>query len=416
MYAKNKIYFTSHSKKNFSGLQDQMFEQLSNLNNCEIPTKHHHKVIKVLMLCFLGSFFGHHTLKEILTAYGIKNTNVYKHFNRLSYKDLSSISLQLFSHFVAEQLIELGNQSESSWSRACPTFVIDSSVFKQWLKDNNCEFFDKYFSGQTGKPEYGFRLTLGGIAISDTFYPLIFNILPKHIPDAEIASTMLLQMYDIVNKIANQNKLTFGTWYLSVDNGYSDNILLDTSTTSKIIPICVPKKSHIFIINNKPVKLKDYIENEFIPKEIEFHKTHPDEDYTERIKVKYKALDKDVVLFIFRYKDSKKVSVIYSTNLEIKGKTLRHHWFQRTYIEQFFRFSKHTLKIAQSTYDNINDFVRKICLNFMKTIFCLIVRNQFRKNYRYFKDWTFGTISLHIRTYRTCENWLKKLIKLQEAF
>jgi len=393
-----------------------MFAELNQLENFSIQQKDKHKIAKVLILCFLSSFFGHHTLKELLTAYDVKSTRLYNIYNKLSYNDLSKISLQLFKHYITEELKELGHQSESSWSRACPTFVIDASVYKQWLSNHECKFFDKFFSGQTHKPEYGFRLTLGGIAIDDTFYPLLFTILPKHITDGETASSLLIQMQSVVNQITNEHQLKFGKWYLSVDNGYSDNILLDTCAKLEIIPICVPKNSHLFIIDGMQVKLSKLVEDEFIVNEIEHNKIHPEFTFTMRIKAYYKSLGREITLLIFRYKDSKKVSVIYSTSADIKGKTLRHHWFQRTYIEQFFRFSKHTLKAAQSTADNVEDFIRKICLNFMKTIFSLTVRNHFRKNHRYFKNWTFGKISLFVSTHRVGEQWLIEMLDLKDVF
>ena len=42
------------------------------------------------------------------------------------------------------------------------------------------------------------------------------------------------------------------------------------------------------------------------------------------------------------------------------AKTLRRHWFQRTYIEQFFILLKHTLQVSQVTTGAKNDFVLKI--------------------------------------------------------
>jgi len=393
-----------------------MFEELTKLKHCSIPPNQQHKVAKVLMLCILGPLFGHHTLKSILSAYGVTSTNMYTIYNYLSYKDLNQISARIFSHFATEQLIVLGKQSNSSWSRACPTFVIDASIYKQFLEDKNCELFDIFFSGQTGKPEYGFKISLGGIAIHDTFYPLIFTISPKHVTDAEMASSMLLQMKSIVDQIATEHQLVYGTWYLSVDSGYSDNALLDTANSTGITPICVPKTSHIFKYENKSSNLKKLIDNEYLPKEAEHKKSQPNDAYTLRINVFYKALNKELILLIFRYQDSKKVSVIYSTDLSITSVTLRHHWFQRTYIEQFFRFSKHTLKAAQSTADNVDDFVKKICLNFMKTIFYLNLRNHCRKMYHYFKNWTFGKISSYAITKQVGFEWIEQLLKFEDAF
>lgn len=98
--------------------------------------------------------------------------------------------------------------------------------------------------------------------------------------------------------------------------------------------------------------------------------------------------------------------------MNIKEKTLRHHWFKRTLIEQFFRFNKHTLKISESTYSTLDDFIRKVCLFFLKSIFITKIRNDCRKR-KGMKNITFGTIRLIVKKIKIRENYIEELLKLR---
>ncbi|MFN0202003.1 MAG: hypothetical protein ACKVTZ_10810 [Bacteroidia bacterium] len=82
--------------------------------------------------------------------------------------------------------------------------------------------------------------------------------------------------------------------------------------------------------------------------------------FTYRLKAYYCSQKKDVILLAFRLNGSKKVSVIYTTHLSIHAKTLRRHWFQRTYIEQFFKMLKHVLKIQEARVSTKDDFEIKL--------------------------------------------------------
>jgi hypothetical protein len=358
----------------------------------------------------LGEFFEYHTLNSILNAYNIKSSKLHKVLNSLSFNDITKIAAQLFGLSVKERLIELWQQSESQWSRANITFIIDSSIYKQWLSNSNSAFFDKYFSGQTGKAQYGFRLTVGGIAIEDTFYPLTFYISTKSHKDTLVAQFILHGMMDFVENIKNTNHLPDRQFYLSIDNGFNDNDLIEMSEQNNVIPICVPKKNQYFTFDEKEVKLGDFIENQFLKQEQEFYKTHPeDQDFYLRVKANYRCKNKDVILLIFRLNKSDKISVIYTTDMNIKAKTLRHRWFQRTYIEQYFRFSKHTLQFAQNNCRDENDFIKKISINFLKVNICLSVRNKVKK-FKKYKHFTFGRIRLLTKTHRISEDMLLELL------
>jgi hypothetical protein len=118
----------------------------------------------------------------------------------------------------------------------------------------------------------------------------------------------------------------------------------------------------------------------------------------------------DVVLLFFRYNRSEKINVIMTTKLEIHSKTLRRRWFQRTYIEQFFRFSKHILKIQESKSTDVFEFDRKVYINFLKVLVCQIFTAFCRKNYKMFKKWSFQKIRKHLIYDQIEQVFLKKIL------
>ena len=405
-------------KKSLSGFGDKAAELLDEVIQSDIPQKDRHKVLKTLMLCMYSSIFGYNNLKQVLTAYDIKSSNFYSLYNKLSFADITNLSAYLFEHYVSEPLIKLGEQSESTWSREKPTYVIDASIFKTWLKQVDSEFFDKFFSGQTGKAEYGYKLTLGGIVIGETFHPLVFFIASKRFTDSEVAQTILPILHQFIQKLEKQHGLSFGKWFLSVDSGYSHPDLIYLAQKFDIEVICVPTKSHLFEIDSKSTNLKDYITQQFLEQEQEYYEKNDKETappFTMRKKAKYKCRGMNVILLFFRLAGSKNVSVVYTTDLNIKAKTLRRHWFQRTYIEQFFRICKHSLKIAASTYSSVDDFIRKICLFFLKATFVLQIRNACRRR-KGMKNITFGTIRLLVSKNKIGHDYLLRLLKLQDLF
>ncbi|MCK5538334.1 MAG: hypothetical protein KAI79_16020 [Bacteroidales bacterium] len=400
-----------------NGFHEEAISSIETVLGTNIPKKDQWKVDKVILLCCFASFFGHNNLNQVLKSYQNTSSNLYGVYNILSYRDFSEISAMLMEHFVSERLKDIGLKGESTWSRLKPTYIIDASIFKIWLQNPDNEFFDKFFSRQTRKGEYGYKITLGGIAIDDTFYPVSFYVSSKAHTDAQIAEIIMYDMHRLTQKIKYEHNLTFGQWYLSVDSGYSDPNLLAYATEIDVIPICVPVKAHKFEIDNLNINLKEYIDKYYIPQEEEYYqknKTDP-KPFVLRKKAYYKCRNCTVILLFFRLTDSKKVSVIYTTDTNVKAKTLRRSWFKRTQIEQFFRFCKHILDFAASTYSNVNDFLKKVCLFFIKALFCNEVRNEFRK-IRGMKKITFGTIRAYVRTNRTGEQWLINLMNLQEPF
>lgn len=137
-----------------------------------------------MLLLIIGELYGLNTFKKILFSIGVTSRNCYKVWGKFSYKELYGY----LSHYLVlqfkESIEELCSKSDSTWSRAGITMIIDETIFKTWLKSKEKDelfsiFFGKYFSGQTHKSEYGFRYSLSGVSIGEKFYPLYFSPLKK---------------------------------------------------------------------------------------------------------------------------------------------------------------------------------------------------------------------------------------------
>jgi hypothetical protein len=160
--------------------------------------------------------------------------------------------------------------------------------------------------------------------------------------------------------------------YVSCDSGYSAMSLSEACKKANLTYISVPKKSHNFTINKEKKKLSHFVtifeklEKEYNEKLLDkdSHSDSKTEPFTWRVRAIYESQNKEVVLLFFRLNGSNKVSVVYSTNLNIISKTIRRHWFDRTYIEQFFKLLKHSMKI-QNTRTNTKEKFRMKLYQFM---------------------------------------------------
>jgi len=305
-----------------------------------------------------------------------------------------------------ESFEELCKKSDSSWSRAEVTLIIDESIFKTWLHRRSDDdlftaYFGKYFSGQTHKSEYGFRYSLSGISIGDKFYPLYFSPIQKGEKNVIEAAKTINKMEKLVRECAEKQGFSIPNIALSVDGGYNniDLIELCRSLQTPINFICVPKKNHIVKIGNFQGSLTKYIEEHFLAKEAA---NSSQKSFTIRVKGYYNCKKNEVIFLFFRLNGSKNVSVIYSTNLSIKAKTLRRRWFHRTKIEAFFRIIKHTLKVQQSTADHSAAFFKKVGLFIIKAVFIIRFQNYCRRNFKEFKDVTFWQLRQNI-IYQNCD-------------
>lgn len=367
---------------------------------------------KTLLLLFIGELFGCHTLNQILTVQMKSSGSWHKRLASLSYQQIELGVCALLKDTALRTLTELGKKSESSWSRSTVSLVIDDSVFKQWLTcglsdPNTVAFFDRYYSGQSNSTVYGFRITLCGLAIDQTFYPMYFTLTKKTDNTRQTACNLLTLAHKDISLVCKKEKLTLPNLFLSVDSGFHGSELLTLcasfdTTALPVTLVCVPKNNHLVEIKatkSTPFfrgKLPEFIDKYFKVAETVFYEdpANSAEHFTMRLKINYLSVDKQLIILIFRYRKSQKVSVIYTTDLNIKAKTLRHRWFQRTHIEQFFRILKDTLKIQLTKSTDKNGFVKKFCIKLFQALHIQLFRNYCRKKYRYLKNKAFPEIRL----------------------
>jgi hypothetical protein len=176
----------------------------------------------------------------------------------------------------------------------------------------------------------------------------------KKVPEKIAVATKLIRKVGIlIENLRKKHDKTL-VFQFSCDSGYSDSRLLLAATDSHLNYISVLKKAHKVTINGETITIKDWIETVYKPAEIAHYaaqKDFPENKktlFSLRIRCRYEAMDQDVTFLAFRLTDSTKVNAIYSPNKNIFAKTLRHHWFARTQIEQFFKLLKHYMHIEET--------------------------------------------------------------------
>lgn len=321
------------------------------------------------------------TLHSILSEYEIKSSKTFSCFNKL-YKDLTVSVLmkcfeQVFELEIATKFRELNSKHKSCLSRELVTVVLDDSVFKQWLGAFKVgESFDScygcFFSGQFKSSVYGFKDCCIGVVIDKVYYPMYFEYTPKQKKEEGdeysvgiTTAIKLVERFGLFYEGLKTNSIDLGNLKFSVDNGYSHMALAKICKKNHLDYISVPKKSHTFLINGQKFILSKWIETEFLQLEEEHNlkqerlQKEQQEPFIYRFKGFYCSKKTSVVLLAFRLNGSKKVSIIYTTAKDEKAKTLRRHWFQRTYIEQFYKIMKHVLKIQESRTRDKDSFSYK---------------------------------------------------------
>lgn len=361
------------------------------------------------MLIQIGSFFGEHTLCGLLKSVGVSNSKA-KFWQKISHKTLLNWMILQWREDFKEKYLKLISTSDSTQSRAEMTIVNDESVFKMWLSDSvESSAYGKYFSGQIKRSVYGMKVCLLGICIENRFYPLDSILFSKGDRTDLLSMGLLDNLKKWIVEIAP--KSTLPHLYLSVDSGYHSSKLIAHCKHLGISLICVPKGSHKVLYEGKSLNinaLKEvFIKKECLAKQEKTGTEGLDEAFTWRVRVKYESLAIEVTLLVFRFNRSKKVSVIYSPDLEIKAKTLRRRWFQRTHIEQFFRLMKHSLKIQESKVENQEQFLKKFAMTGMKAMSWMQVRDWVRKRTK-LKKMTYVEICRFIRREFGLD-WLKKV-------
>jgi len=393
-----------------SAKKGKSYLTLEELEGIELKGESLYQFKQLILLLLIGELYGLNTLKKILSSVGISSKNCYKVWGKFSYNTLYELISQGLVNDFKEHLSELCQLSESSWSRAELTIIIDETIFKTWLKcriDDECyaEYYGKYFSGQTHKSEYGFRFSLTGVNIGKNFFPLYFNPIRKAEKCEEQAVEMIKKVGLLISQCAKKEGFTIPSIGLSLDAGYNKEELiascewLEQRIKTTVNFICVPRKNNIVQIGKFKGSINQYIKEVFLVKETQ-HKG--DKEFFMRQKGFYKAKNREVVFLFFRLNNSNKVSVIYSTNLSIKAKTMRHRWFHRTKIEHFFRTIKHTLKVQQSTVDCTQGFFKKVILFALKAVFIKKFESYCRRKFRIFNNFTFVKLK-HEIIYSVCD-------------
>ncbi len=390
---------------------------------------------KFHILFFLGQLLGLPTLRSILKMHGIESNTLQIKYSALC-KQLTHLKLKQIYEFLFQQnfsakITELGLLSDSEWSKANVTTIVDASVFMQFLQSmksldaDTAGFWGKWYSGQTKTAVYGFKVLTFGVTIQDVFYPLFLEYVKKNDSDSsEIAlSCRLLERFDKMwrEMRLKQSELPEKV-HLSCDNGYSHKDVIQACNKCNLILICVPKKNHLFKIGDTQKNLSKWIESEFLDKEAAFLAESPNnkeaklvkKPFILRIKAYYNALKEEVILLIFRLNGSKKVTVIYSLEKQspsIFGKTMRHHWFARTQIEQFFKLLKHVLKIKEPKSQTKFEMTCKLYRFFVMAIEAQRFRDFMRKQCPFLKKCGFKQMVRYITFHLNKIEMLEELLK-----
>jgi hypothetical protein len=195
--------------------------------------------------------------------------------------------------------------------------------------------------------------------------------------------------------------------FVSMDNGFKTPEIIECCDQNPFILICVPKQNEKFTIANATQSLHDWIENEFLDREQAHHakqnkqkgSKNKQKTFFWRVKAFYKAKNRIVTLLFFRLNRSKKVTVIYCPDSHapnIFAKTMRHHWFARTQIEQFFRTVKPILKIQETKTQNLVEMDTKIGRFFWLGFDAQLLTRFIRKKINLFKKKGFKQIIKYI--------------------
>ena len=409
-----------------------VFDRLSaDIENIEMRVSETAQLKKLMRLFFLGQIVGLPTLHSILNRFEIKSNNEQIKYKKLC-KSLSNNKIHAIFEFVFERQVEealklLSNKDASNWSREIVTAVLDDSVFKQWLQSQDAYSayegcYKRSFSGQVGHAVYGFQVVTFGLSIEGLFYPLYFQSVKKKDetdksgkPTIEVA-TQLVKKWGVFKERLSKKGIILPCINFSCDSGYSDVILSEICSVKGLNYISVPKKNHYFIIQDIKTRLDDWVKIVFIVQEqkhIEAQKRVKEAErvpFTYRFRAFYVSQNREVTLLAFRLNGSKKVSIIYTTDKNIKAKTLRRHWFQRTYIEQFFKLLKHYLKIQQTITTTKHEFEIKLLRFAFIALHLQGLVKFMRRKIRAFKNKGFGTLRYLMQADKDIINLLKQNI------
>ena len=359
-----------------------------------------------MSIFFLGQIIGLPTLNSILQYHDIKSNShqiCYKNICKsLTNKAIHDIFSTLFEKELNDKLTNLSQKDPSAWSRETVTVVLDDSIFRTWLQGSSDDlkdyehYYSKWFSGQFYSTVYGYKVVCLGFSIQGVLYPLYFELVKKSTETSAIKVAQgLVEKVGIFLDTLRKKGFQIPTIAFSCDNGYNSLDLSEICHKAHLFYISVPKRSEKIQINDKIYKIEQYIEEVFIVKEQAYLKKGEDnsklvqEPFFQRVRATYCNQNREIVLLLFRFNGSKKVSVIYCPDKTIFAKTLRHHWFERTQIEQFFRLLKHTLQIAQAKTCTKHEFECKLLRFAWIALHTQLLTRYLRKRFKEYKKYGF---------------------------
>ena len=382
---------------------------LNSIEELDLDEKSQRRLSHILEVMFFGELHGLHNLHSILQVLHIGSHNLYKIWSDYSAAQIKALCIMMCERSFEDTLEALLGKSDSSWSRAEVTIIIDDSIFKQWLKNmpRGAEY-DCFFSGQVKRSVYGFCVNLIGVSINACFYPLYFEFVPKGKDSNDVALSSLKKVHQLFKKAIQKAGKACPNIYLSVDSGFTGEGLMTYCKDNDIGYIGVPKKNNVIYIGAKKWKIAQYIKEVFLKEEAEFDEQQQVQSasnenvegekvvFFKRVKVYYQAIDREVILVFFRLNGSNKVSVIFSFSMQAKAKTLRRRFFQRTKIELFFRFLKDTLKIQLSPSKDLERFEKKLALFILKAMYCFCFEYFCHKTSKRLRRMPFTTLRRYI--------------------
>ena len=429
-------------QKYFQGTFEEclsVFEVVQNELNAVVFTPVEGRQLqKLLRIFYLGQLLGLPTLHSILRQYDIcsnKHQIDYTELcNKLTHSVLHKIFESVFEHQVLGVLQKMCAKDSCCWSRELVTAVLDDSIFKQWhnlqaahTELENC--WGKFFSGQFMASVYGFKVVTFALSIEGIVYPLYFDFVKKKQSEADKVEKQtqiaekLVKKWGLLREKASKKGILIPKLNFSCDSGYSDVELSKTCFDNKLTYISVPKKSHMFEITDKTgsstkTNLEDWINDVFLVKEQKHELAQAQlakkdrKPFIYRFSALYCSQKRQVTLLAFRLNGSKKVSIIYSTDKNIHAKTLRRHWFQRTYIEQFFKLLKHIFKIQEARVKTKKEFQTKLCRFAFIALHAQKLMKHLKAKIKAFHKYGFMTVRRMLLKEGEINDLLQKIISL----
>ena len=280
------------------------FVHIENLEKMGIPKNERGNIQKVTLLLLAGTLYGINTLTELLDLYGVKKSKCSKIWRKLSHTQVYDLFVYGSRQVFQTEFTKYLQQSASNQSRSTMTIVGDDSIFQHWLKEaKNDPFYGKFFSGQFQKAVFGYCVSLVGVVLNDTFYPLTFSLVPKtdkNKPKDERKQSLVImeksikEVVSLLGVMAVQIKKELPQLYISLDNGFNEKKLLDSCEKLKLIVLFVPGKSEIIHLDNKRMSFSELITTEFLPQEEAFYADtkNKNKSFLLRLRVFYKNLQK----------------------------------------------------------------------------------------------------------------------------